>query len=193
MTNLPDVNLGMTEREKMLAGQPYRPDDAELVAARLTARRLTRLYNTSLETDAASRRKLLDELFGSLGPKAEIEPPFRCDYGANIHAGERLFINFGCVILDCGKVTIGDQVMFGPNVQLYAAHHPLDPVERSSGYEFGGPITIGHRVWIGGGAIILDNVSIGDGSIIGAGSVVTKDIPANIVAVGNPCRIVRSL
>ncbi len=183
----------MTEREKMVAGQPYRPDDAELVAARLNARRLTRLFNASLESDVEGRRKILDELFGALGPKAEIEPPFRCDYGRNIHAGERLFINFGCVMLDCGKITLGDQVMIGPNVQFYAAYHPLDPVERSSGYEFGGPITVGNRVWIGGGAIILDNVSIGDGSIIGAGSVVTKDVPANVVAVGNPCRVVRSL
>lgn len=102
-------------------------------------------------------------------------------------------MNFGCVILDCGKVVIGDHVMMGPGVQIYAAYHPLDPIERSSGYEFGGPVSIGHRVWIGGGAMILANVSIGDGAVIGAGSVVTKDIPANVVAVGNPCRVIRQL
>lgn len=183
----------MSEWEKMLAGEPYRPADVELTAARLNARRLTRLYNTSLETDAAGRRRLLDELFGSLGANAEIEPPFRCDYGKNIHAGERLFINFGCVILDCGRVTIGDNVMMGPGVQIYAAYHPMDPTERASGYEFGAPVTIGSNVWIGGGAILLAKVTIGDRAVIGAGSVVNRDIPANSVAVGNPCRVIRRL
>lgn len=183
----------MTEREKMLAGQAYRANDPELAAARTNCRRLTRLFNTSLETETQRRRQILDELFGALGSNAEIEPPFRCDYGCNIYAGARLFINFGCVILDCGKVTIGDGVLVGPAVQIYAAHHPIGPAERASGIEFGGAVTIGSNVWIGGGAIICPNVTIGDNAIIGAGSVVTRSVPANVLAVGNPCRVIREL
>lgn len=183
----------MTEREKMLAGLAYRASDPELSEARTNCRRLTRLFNTSAETEVERRRQILDELFGALGPNAEIEPPFRCDYGANIYAGARLFMNFGCVILDCGKVTIGDGVLIGPAVQIYAAHHPINPAERASGIEFGGSVTIGNNVWIGGGAIIGPNVTIEDNSIIGAGSVVTRSIPANVVAVGNPCRVIRAI
>lgn len=177
----------------MLAGQAYRADDPELAAMRANGRRLTRLFNASLETEPDQRRRILDELFGALGPRAEIEPPFRCDYGCNIYAGARLFINFGCVILDCGKVTIGDGVLIGPAVQIYAAHHPIDPAERASGIEFGGFVTIGNNVWIGGGAIIGPNVTIGDNSVIGAGIVVTRSIPANVVAVGSPCRVIRAI
>jgi maltose O-acetyltransferase len=183
----------MTEKEKMLAGELYLASDPELVEGRRRARRLTRLYNATLEEETELRRSLLRELLGAVGPNVEIEPPFRCDYGSNIYAGDALYINFGCVILDCSRVQIGNGVKFGPSVHLYAAYHPLDAELRVSGPEYGAPITIGDRVWIGGGAILCPGVTIGENSTIGAGSVVVKDIPANVVAVGNPCRVLRSL
>ena len=183
----------MTEREKMLAGELYLASDPELTAARQRARRLTRLYNASTEDEEAARLELLAELFGKLGEGAYIEPPFRCDYGSNIYAGTRFYVNFGCIILDCAAVRIGDDVKFGPNVQLYAAYHPIEALTRIAGPELAAPITIGNRVWIGGGAIVCPGVTIGDNTTIGAGSVVTKDIPANVVAVGNPCRVLRQL
>jgi len=183
----------MTEREKMLAGELYLASDPELVEQRRRARRLFRLYNATTEDEEPERQRLLQELFGTLGPGAVIEPPFRCDYGGNIYAGERLYINFGCVILDCAEVRFGDDVMLGPSVQLYAAYHPLDAATRVAGPELAAPITIGSRVWIGGGSIILPGVSIGENTTIGAGSVVTRSIPPNVVALGNPCRVVREL
>jgi len=181
----------MTEREKMLAGKLYRASDPELSAMRLRARQITREFNASYPDDMERRRELMRSLFGSIGDGFDIEPPFQCDYGTFISAGPGLFMNFGCVILDVCEVRIGRQVLFGPGVHIYAATHPIDATERSSGVEFGRPITIGDRVWIGGGAIILPGVTVGDDSVIGAGSVVTKNIPARSVAVGNPCRVVR--
>jgi len=183
----------MTEREKMLAGELYLAADPELVSARRRVRRLTRLYNATTEEDEEQRAELLRELFGAVGGGTVVEPPLYCDYGANIFAGERLYLNFGCVILDCAEVRIGDDVMLGPAVQIYAAHHPLDAVTRIAGPELASPITIGDRVWIGGGAILCPGVTIGENTTIGAGSVVTRDIPANVLAVGNPCRVIRSL
>jgi maltose O-acetyltransferase len=183
----------MTEREKMLAGELYLASDPELVEERRRARRLFRLYNATTEDEEAERFRLLQELFGTLGPGPVIEPSFHCDYGSNIHAGERLYINFGCVILDCAEVRFGNDVMLGPSVQIYAAYHPLDAATRVAGPELAAPITIGDRVWIGGGTIILPGVTIGENTTIGAGSVVTKSIPANVLAVGNPCRVVREL
>ena len=183
----------MTERELMLAGELYLASDAELMEMRRRARRLTRVYNATSEEDSAQRGELLQELFGSLGPGAEIEPLFRCDYGSFIFAGERFYANFGCVILDCAPVHIGDGVLLAPNVQIYTAHHPLDAEIRKAGRELASPITIGDNVWVGGGAIILPGVSIGENSVIGAGSVVTKSIPAGVVAVGNPCRVLREI
>jgi maltose O-acetyltransferase len=123
----------------------------------------------------------------------EIEPPFYCDYGKNIYAGNRFYANYGCVILDCNRVTIGDDVLFGPYVQVYAASHPVDPVARRTRRELSAPVTIGHNVWIGGGVIILPGVTIGSGTTIGAGSVVTGDIPGNVVAAGNPCTVKKEL
>lgn len=181
------------EWERMISGQLYRPEDAGLVAARRKARQLTRMFNQSGEDDVEDRRRLLEKLLGALGPRAEVEPPFHCDYGCNIQAGERLFMNFGCVILDCARVDIGSRVLIGPGVHIYAATHPLDPETRAAGSELARPVRIGNDVWIGGGAIICPGVTIGNGSTIGAGSVVVRDIPDRVVATGNPCRVTRSL
>ena len=133
------------------------------------------------------------ELFGQTGPKIYIEPPFACDYGSNIFAGDDLYMNFNCVVLDCAEVHFGSQVMCGPNVQIYTATHPLDPELRCSGSELAKPIRIGNRVWLGGGTIVCPGVTIGDDTTIGAGSVVTRDIPAKVFAAGNPCRVIKTL
>jgi maltose O-acetyltransferase len=182
-----------TEKQKMLAGELYWAADAELVAGRRRAARLTREYNATTEEEMERRSLLLQELFGQVGPKIYIEPPFRCDYGSNIYAGENVYMNFGCIILDCSTVKLGDNLLCAPNVQIYAAHHPVSPAERLTGLELASPVTIGNNVWLGGGVIVCPGVTIGDNTTIGAGSVVTKDIPANVVAVGNPCRVIREL
>ncbi|WP_348652863.1 sugar O-acetyltransferase [Polyangium sp. y55x31] len=181
----------MSERERMLAGELYRPDDPELVAARTRARRLSRAYDEIPEDEPTRRRKILDALFGTLGSKAFLEPPFRCDYGANIHAGDSLYMNFGCVLLDCNRIDIGHRALLGPNVHIYTATHPLDAALRASGRELAKPVRIGNDVWIGGGAIVLPGVTIGDGAVIGAGSVVTKDVAAGWVVAGNPARPIK--
>jgi maltose O-acetyltransferase len=177
----------------MLAGELYSAMDPELTAARFRARKLVRAYNATEDEDAARRRELLGQLFGSMGPGVQIEPPFQCDYGTQIHVGARVFMNFQCVILDCNTVTIGDDVSIGPGVHIYAATHPLDPDERIKGPELARPVTIGNKVWLGGGAIILPGVTIGEGTTVAAGSVVTKDLPPYVLAGGNPCRVLRAL
>lgn len=177
----------------MLAGELYSGWDAELTAARSRARRLLRLYNDTLMDDEDARKQLLDQLIGKRGTGCYIEPPFHCDYGTFITLGERVYMNFQCVILDCNQITIGDDVSFGPNVHIYAATHPLDADERIKGPELARPVTIGAKTWVGGGAIIVAGVTIGEGVTIGAGSVVTKDIPPYVLAAGNPCRVIRSL
>ena len=182
-----------SERRKMLAGQLYRASDAELTAARRRARRLTRMFNLTTEEESERRLQLLAELFGRIGLSIEIEPPFACDYGTNIHAGDGLYLNFGCVILDCARVDIGCNVQMGPGVHIYTAHHPTDPNARATGLELATAVRIGEQVWIGGGARICPGVTIGDGATIGAGSVVVKDVPARVIAAGNPCRILRRL
>ena len=182
-----------TEKQKMLAGEPYRSTDPQLVAERQNARRLTRLYNATTEQQSEKRVQLLRELFGTVNSTIEIEPPFHCDYGYNIHAGENFYMNFNCVILDCCPVHIGNNVLCAPAVQIYTATHPTAHKIRLSGLEFAAPVRIGHNVWIGGGAIICPGVTIGDNTTIAAGSVVVKDIPAHVVAGGNPCRIIRQL
>lgn len=182
-----------TEKEKMLAGELYLATDPELVRDRQRARSLTREYNATREDETEKRLELIRQLFGSVGPLVEIEPPFQCDYGSNIQVGDRFFMNFGCVILDCNRVEIGENVLCGPYVQIYTASHPTDPTRRRLGQEYASPIRIGNNVWIGGGAIIGPGVTIGDNTTIGAGSVVVKDIPANVVAAGNPCRVIRYL
>ncbi|OHX65027.1 sugar O-acetyltransferase [Flammeovirga pacifica] len=179
----------MTEREKMIKGFPYNADDISLVEDRKTAKRLFHEYNSS---PVDLKVEVLDELFrNKFG--AHIEAPFRCDYGYNIKIGKHFYSNFNLTILDVAPVTIGDHVFIAPNVLIATAGHPIDPEERSAGVEFGKPITIGNKVWIGGNVVIVPGVNIGDNVTIGAGSVVTKDIPSNSVAVGNPCRVIKSI
>lgn len=179
------------ELKKMLSGELYNAADPTLIKMRSRARRMIRQFNQ--ETSLPKRTGLLKQLFGRAGADIYIEPPFFCDYGSNIFAGDDLFINVGCVILDCAEVQFGDGVLCGPNVQIYTATHPLNAELRATGVESAKPIKIGNRVWIGGGAILCPGVSIGDNTTIGAGSVVTKDIPANVLAAGNPCRVIRNL
>jgi maltose O-acetyltransferase len=181
-----------TEREKMLAGALYDPLDAELVAARDRARDLCQDLNATRERDAELRRRILRDLFGSGGESVWMQPPFFCDYGSNIHLGERVFFNFNCVVLDVCRVTIGDFTLFAPAVQIYTATHPLNAELRRK-QEYAKPITIGSDVWVGGGAIICPGVTIGSKSVIGAGSVVTRDVPAGVFAAGNPCRVIRDI
>lgn len=182
-----------TEKQKMLAGELYLACDPGLVGDRQRTRRIVRMYNNTTEEEQNLRSQILKDLFGAVGSNVEIEPPFYCDYGSSIYAGNKLYMNFGCVILDCNTVEIGENVMCGPNVQIYTAYHPTEPELRLSGLELAAPIKIGNNVWIGGNAIICPGVTIGDNTTIGAGSVVVKDIPANVVAAGNPCRIMRHL
>lgn len=182
-----------SEKQKMLAGELYLPNDPELASNSKRASRLLRQYNSTTEEQPEQRSQILQELFAKVGEKIQIVPPFHCDYGSNIYAGNNLYMNYGCVILDCNRVDIGDNVLFAPYVQIYTAYHPIEPEVRLSGREFAAPIKIGNNVWIGGGAIICPGVAIGDNTTIGAGSVVVKDIPENVVAVGNPCRIIRHI
>jgi maltose O-acetyltransferase len=181
-----------SEREKMLAGDLYDPLCPELVRLRERARDLCQELNGSSEAEQELRRRILRELLGGGGESAWIQPPFYCDYGSNIVLGERVFFNFNCVVLDVCRVTIGDYSMFGPAVQIYAATHPMNARERRT-REFGKPVSIGADVWVGGGAIICPGVTIGSRTIIGAGSVVTRDIPEGVFAAGNPCRVVREI
>ncbi|MBI9018227.1 MAG: sugar O-acetyltransferase [Phycisphaerae bacterium] len=183
----------MTELEKMIRGELYDPGDAQLVQMRLSCRGLIESYNSSNSTQKNKRDKLLVELLGVVGKNINIEPPFFCDYGFNINLGDNVYMNFNCVMLDCASISIGNNTLIGPGVQFYAATHPVQAQERQSGLELAGPITVGENVWIGGGAIILPNVAIGDNTTIGAGAVVTKDVPSNVLAVGNPCRVIREL
>jgi maltose O-acetyltransferase len=188
-----EEKMAKTEREKMLADEPYTAADPELEGMLLKSHTLLHEFNLSHPGEGEKRRELIKALFGSIGQKFDIRPPFYCDYGCHIFAKENLYINFDCVILDCNHVYIGSNVFFAPKVQVYTAYHPLDVEKRGAGLEMASPITIGDNVWIGGGVIICPGVTIGNNTTIGAGSVVTKDIPANVVAVGNPCRVLREL
>jgi len=185
--------MARTEKEKMLAGDLYLASDPELTALRLRARRLLRAFNDAAPEDDALRRSVLEQLLGAVGPQVRIEPPFFCDYGAQLILGARVYFNTQCVVLDCNRVVVGDDTSFGPGVHLYAATHPLDAAERRQGPERALPIAIGAVCWIGGGSIVLAGVTIGEGTTVGAGSVVNRDLPAHVLAVGNPCRVVRSL
>lgn len=182
-----------TERDKMLAGELYDAMDPELVAARIRCRRLLRDFDAVDPGDLPARAAILASLFASVGPNSVIEWGFRCDYGWNIAVGARFYANFNCVILDCNRVTFGDDVFLGPGVQIYTAEHPLDAFERAKGPEMARPVVVGDRVWLGGGAIVLPGVTIGSNTTIGAGSVVTRDVPGNVVAGGNPCRVIRAI
>ena len=176
----------------MLAGEMYDPLDPELVTARARARDLCQDLNATREADETGRRRLLRELFGKGGDTVWMQPPFYCDYGANIELGERVFFNFNCIVLDVCRVRIGSFTLFGPAVQIYTAMHPLNAEQRRR-EEFGKPIDIGSDVWVGGGAMILPGVTIGSRAVIGAGSVVTRDVPEGTFAAGNPCRVIRSI
>lgn len=181
-----------SQRERMLAGELYDPLDPELTAARERARDLCQALNATREIDRDERQRLQGALFGRMGDDVVIQPPFHCDYGRHIALGTRVFFNFNCVVLDVCRVTIGDHTMFGPAVQIYTATHPLDAALRRR-QEYGKPITIGDDVWVGGGAIICPGVTIGSRTVIGAGSVVTRDVPDDVFAAGNPCRVIRAI
>ena len=181
-----------SEKEKMLAGELYRAHTPEIQSDQMATNDWLVRYNASLGLPSDERHALLAERLGEVGKGAVVRPPFHCDYGFNIRLGSDVFINFNCVILDVVEVSIGEGTQIGPAVQIYTADHPRDPAQRREGLEFGRPIRIGRHVWIGGGAIILPGITIGDQSIIGAGSVVTRDVPPNTTVVGNPARIVRN-
>jgi maltose O-acetyltransferase len=181
-----------SEREKMLDGELYDALDAELTAARARARDLCRALSTTREAEQEERRRILRELFAAGGETVWMQPPFFCDYGANIELGERVFFNFNCVVLDVCRVRIGAHSLLGPGVQIYTPLHPLN-AELRRRQEFGKPVTIGSDVWVGGGAIILPGVRIGSRAVIGAGSVVTRDVPDAVFAAGNPCRVIREI
>lgn len=177
----------------MISGEEYQAGDPELVAGRMRAQLLTHAYNLTRPDQLDERRRLLEELLGSAGPDILLEPPFRCDYGTQIRIGRGSYANYNLIALDVAPITIGEEVLMGPNVQLLTAGHPLDAERRRAKWEFGKPIVIGDNAWLGGGVIVCPGVTIGANAVIGAGSVVTKDLPANAVAVGNPARVVRSL
>jgi maltose O-acetyltransferase len=192
----------MTEREKMLAGEFYHSRDPELLAMYHRCRKLLKAFSQADSEMADQKRAILLQLLGRVGENVWIEAPFFCDYGQNISIGDNVFINYNCLLLDCNRITIGNNVLLGPGVQLCTATHPVAAAERVvvpsrengnvAGYRTRAlPITVGNNVWLGGGAIVLPGVSIGDNTTIGAGSVVTRSIPSGVVAVGNPCRVVR--
>lgn len=191
----------MTEKEKMLAGELYDAYAPLLTKERKIARQLAIDYNRTSEDEVEKRQKILSELLGSFKENITIEPSFKCDYGYNIHVGENFFANFDCTILDVGEVRIGDNCFMGPNVSIYTPVHPLIAVERNirtqngkkALIEYAKPVTIGDNVWFGGSVVINPGVTIGDNVVIGSGSVVTKDIPSNTIAAGNPCRIIREI
>ena len=182
-----------SEKEKMLSGKLYKAFGEELLQERRFAQEQTYIFNSLPPGKTDERNAVIRGLFGGIKGSFLIEPPFRCDYGYNIEIGENFYANYNLVILDCAKVTIGDDVLIGPNVSIYTAGHPVNHELRAKEYEFAFPINIGNHVWIGGNVIINPGVSVGNRSVVGAGSVVTKDIPANVIAVGNPCRVVREI
>ena len=181
-----------SEREKMLNNELYLATDKELVTMQLRAKGLMQQLNLNCLSEAEVKQIIVD-LFGSIGTNWVIRPPFYCDYGCHIFAGNNLYINFDCTILDCNEVHIGNNVLFAPKVQIYTAYHPTDPKVRLTGKELAVPVTISDNVWLGGGVVICPGVTIGSNTTIGAGSVVTKNIPDNVVAVGNPCRVIKSV
>jgi maltose O-acetyltransferase len=180
-------------RERMLAGDPYIADDPEIGEQSAAALDLVAAYNATTVRQGPLRRRLLEQLLGGIGEGTEIRPPLYVDYGAHLRIGARSFANFGLVALDVASITIGDDVQIGPNVQLLTPTHPVEPEPRRQKWEAAQPIVIGDNVWLGGGAIVLPGVTIGANTVVGAGSVVTRDLPADVVAVGNPARVVRTL
>lgn len=183
----------MNQKERMLAGLPYQAWKDGLAEERLECRKKVYQFNHLDPENQEEADRLLREIFGKVGENIGVEPPIHFDYGKNTEVGDNFFANFNTVILDVAKVTIGKNVMFAPNVSIYTAGHPVHPDSRNSGYEYGIPVTIGDNVWIGGNTVILPGVHIGNNAVIGAGSVVTKDIPDNVIAAGNPCRVIREI
>jgi maltose O-acetyltransferase len=177
----------------MLRGELYLANDPELAADSTRAQALLERYNETRHSEQAERDRLLGELLGEVGEGVVVKPPFRCDYGRHIAIGAGTFVNYGCVMLDVVPIRIGTACQIATNVQLLAATHPLEPEPRRDGWEYGEPITVGDNVWLGGGVIVCPGVSIGDDTVVGAGAVVTRDLPAGVVAVGNPARVIREL
>ena len=188
-----DAMMEKTEKEKMLAGDLYHAADTELLTERRHAQQILARYNTAPDDGQMLRTDLLRDFLGGVGEGTVVLPTFTCDYGYNISLGRNVFINYHCIFLDCAPIAIGDDVQIGPAVQLYTAQHPLDAKVRRSGLESASPIRIGKDVWIGGGVVVLPGVTIGDRSIVGAGSVVVHHVPPDSLVVGNPARIVRTL
>jgi maltose O-acetyltransferase len=184
---------GRSNRQRMLAGDQYIADDPDLARESNRAANLTAAFNNTAGDDHANRDRILRELLGSIGESTVIRPPFRCDYGYQTHIGARTFANWGLICLDVGRITIGDDVQIGPNVQLLTATHPVEPQPRQAKWEGSRPITIGDNVWLGGGVIVCPGVTIGENTVVGAGAVVTRDLPPNVVAVGNPARAIRTI
>ncbi len=185
-----DEVSGMTEKEKMLRGEYYDPQDATLVHLRENAQNLMNQYNHPHGED---KGRLLDMLFGYHAEGLSIRAPFYCDYGINIKVGRNFYANYNCVFLDVARITIGDDVFFGPNVSLITVNHPIDPVKRRQGLEYAEEIRIGDNVWVGADVTVNPGVTIGDNAVIGSGAVVVKDVPANVVAAGNPCKVIRTI
>lgn len=183
----------MTELEKMLSGNLYFPSDKQLTALRKQCRQQLDILNSTCQTQHKQRSQLLKQLFGSTGKRLYIESSFKCDYGQNIHVGESFYANFNCVILDAAKVTIGDNCMLAPQVGIYTATHPIDPVERATGIEFAKPITLGDNCWVGGMAVINPGVTLGNNVVVASGAVVTKSFPDNVVIGGNPAKIIKQI
>ncbi len=180
-----------SEKEKMISGKPYKAFGDELLAERQYAKEMIFDFNSLRPNQIDERNEILKRLLGKTKDKYFIEPPFRCDYGYNIEIGENFYSNYNLIILDCAAVKIGDNVLIGPNVSIYTAGHPLHYEIRNQEYEYAFPVIIGDNVWIGGNVVINPGVSIGENSVIGSGSVVTKDIPKNVIAIGNPCKVLR--
>ena len=183
----------MTEKELMLSGQLYIAKDKELAEDFSRAKKLLRLFNQTTEEEPEKRRDIISRLFSRSGKDVWIEPPFYCDYGCHISVGDSFYANYDCIVIDVCDVTIGNNVFFGPRVCVYTAAHPLSAAVRNTGLEYGKKVSIGSNVWIGGNTVINPGVSIGSNVVIGSGSVVTKDVPDNVVAVGNPCRVLREI
>ncbi|MCH5221834.1 MAG: sugar O-acetyltransferase [Muribaculaceae bacterium] len=173
--------------------QIYNDFDADLFDLRVKAKKLFKEFNRTEDEEVEKRQELMRQLFKKVGERVWMEPNFTCEFGKNISIGNDVYINFGCTLLDCGQITIGNNTLIGPNVSAYSANHSLDATERIAGALIPEPITIGNRVWIGGGSTILSGVTIGDDSVIGAGSVVTRNIPSGVVAAGNPCKVIRKI
>jgi len=187
------LEVPMNQKERMLSGKLYFSQCEELIKEYKRAKKLNRLYNQTTEDEIEKRIHLLKEMFASTGERIYIEPPFHCDYGSHIFIGDNFFANYNCIIIDVCEVKIGKNVLFGPGVQVYTAAHPIDTEVRNAGLEYGKPVTIGDNVWVGGNAVFNPGVTIGNDVVIGSGSVVTHDIPDGVVAVGNPCRVLREI